>query len=130
MTRIESIRLVAGVAAGLGDVSEKVLPKVGILSKPRAGGAIKSQYLTPHFLHPSHALTGAICISAASKAKGTVAADLAEVNNTNKETIIVEHSSGVIPIEIEIQGSGHNLTIISAATLRTARKIMDGFAYY
>lgn len=130
MAQIEAVRLEVGLRIGMGDVSESVLPKVGILSKPRVGGAIKSQYLTPRFLHPTHAVSGAVCIGTACKAKGTVAADLAVVGDAVAEKIILEHPSGVIPVQIEVAGEGDDFTVVKAGTLRTARKLMDGFAYY
>lgn len=130
MRTIEATRLEAGQLAGLGDVSDSVLPKVGILSKPRNGGIIKSQYLTPHSLHPSHAVTGAICITAASKAKESVAADVAEVSDAMIDEVLIEHPSGVIPVNIEVSGDGADFTIVKAGTIRTARKLMEGYAYY
>ena len=130
MAKIETTRCEAGLQIGMGDVSESVLPKVGILSKPRVGGAIKSQYLTPRFLHPTHAVSGAVCIGTACKATGTVAADLAEVSDELAEKIIVEHPSGVIPVQIEMSGEGMHFTVEKAGTLRTARKLMDGYAYF
>ena len=130
MADIEAMRIEAGIRAGMGDVSESVLPKVGILSALRGGGNIKSQYLTPRFLHPTHAVSGAVCIGTACKAKGTVAAEIAKVNDEPFERIIVEHPSGVIPVEIEVTGEGDDFNIVKAGTLRTARKIMDGYVYY
>ena len=129
MTKIESIRQEAGRLAGMGDVSEIVLPKVGLLLAPQAGGSIKSMYLTPHSLHPSHAVSGAVCIGTACKAKGTVAADLAVVTEKAEEQIILEHPSGFIPVMIAVSGEGDTFTVEKAGTLRTARKIMDGFVY-
>jgi len=129
MTKIESIRQEAGRMAGMGDVSEIVLPKVGLLLAPQAGGSIKSMYLTPHSLHPAHAVSGAVCIGTACKAKGTVAADLAVVNNEDSEKIILEHPSGFIPVMITVSGEGDTFNVEKAGTLRTARKIMDGFVY-
>lgn len=130
MAKIEATRIEAGLRAGMGDVSESVLPKVGILSYPRVGGSIKSQYLTPRFLHPTHAVSGAVCIGTASKTKGTVAADIAQVTSAKAEKIIIEHPSGVIPVQIEVAGEGQKFTVVKAGTLRTARKIMDGYAYF
>ncbi len=130
MARIEAIRLEAGIRSSLGDVSKSVIPKVGLLSSPRIGGTIKSQYLTPRYLHPTHAVSGAVCISTACKAQGTVAAEIANVNNNFYEKIIIEHPSGIIPVNIEVQGKGGSFTVIKAGTLRTARKIMDGYVYY
>ena len=102
MAKIESIRQEAGRMAGMGDVSEIVLPKVGLLLRPQAGGNIKSMYLTPHSLHPAHAVSGAVCIGTAAKAKGTIANELANVNEELKEKIILEHPSGFIPVMIEV----------------------------
>ena len=141
MTRLEAVRLEAGRRAGLGDVRESVLPKmgdvrenvlpkIGILSRPRNGGTIKSQYLTPHSLHPTHAVTGAICIATASKAAGTVAADLAQVTPATSEKILIEHLAGFLPVHIEVSCEGDDFTVVKAGTLRTARKIMDGHVYY
>jgi len=38
-------------AHGLRDVSDKVIPKVGLLSPPRDGGTLRRATLTPHALH-------------------------------------------------------------------------------
>lgn len=130
MAKIEKIRLQAGELAGLGDVSESVLPKVGLLSKARNGNNIKSQYLMPWKLHPTHAVSGAVCIGTASKCEGTVAADIAEVSDEAQEKIVIEHPSGVIPVNIHVSGEGDDFTIVSAGTYRTARKLMDGFVYF
>lgn len=130
MEKIEKTRCMAGELIGMGDVSDSVLPKVGILSVPRASGNIKSQYLTPKSLHPTHAVSGAVCIGTACKAEGTVAGKVAKVNKENFEKIIIEHPSGVIPVEIEVSGEGNNFTVVKAGTLRTARKLMDGYVYY
>ncbi len=130
MTRLEAVRLEAGRRAGLGDVRESVIPKIGILSTPRSGGTIKSQYLTPHSLHPTHAVTGAICIATASKATGTVAADLAQVTPATSEKILIEHQAGLLPVHIEVSCEGDDFTVVKAGTLRTARKVMDGHVYY
>lgn len=129
-SNLENIRRKAGELAGLGDVSDKVLPKIGILSKPRVGGAIKSQYLTPHSLHPSHAVSGAVCIATALKATGTVASSIVPVNDKQVEKIIIEHPSGALPVQLEVSGSGKDYNVDKAGTLRTARKLMDGFVYY
>jgi len=130
MTGLESIRIEAAKLAGLGDVSESVLPKIGLLSVAKNGGSIKSQYFTPRFLHPTHAVSGAVCIAAASKCKGTVAAEIAKVTDHSTEKVLVEHPCGNIPVEIEVSGEGENFTVVQAGTFRTARKLMEGFVYY
>ena len=130
MEKLESIRLEAGRLAGMGDVSNNVLPKIGLLSKAQDGGNIKSQYFTPKTLHPTHAVSGAVCVATASKCKGTVAHSIANVTSEKVERLIIEHPSGEIPVEIEVSIDINNFKIISAGVLRTARKLMDGFVYY
>ena len=127
MAKIESMRIEAGQRMGLGDVTESVLPKVGILSKPRkAGTNITSRYLTPHTLHQTHAVTGAICIGTALKIKGTVAADVGATNGKDEEMIIIEHPAGVIEVNIEMEMKNGAINVKKVGTVRTARKIMEG----
>lgn len=131
MEKIEKIRLEAGEKMGMGDVKNSVLPKVGLLSAPRTkGNNIKSQYLTPHTLHAAHAVTGAICVGTALKLKGSVASDVGITNDAVSEMIIVEHPSGVIEVKLEMEKKGDFVSLKKAGTIRTVRKIMEGFAFY
>jgi len=43
---------------------------------------------------------------------------------------LIEHPSGFIPVEIEVDTASKEFKVVKAGTLRTARKIMDGFVYY
>ena len=130
MKRIEAIRRDAGSLAGMGDVSASVLPRVALLSSARAKGHIKSQYFTPFTFHPSHAVSGAVCIAAAAKAPGTVAAELATASEEKLGQFIIEHISGQIPVEVEVQGEGEHFTVVRAKVYRTCRKLMEGLVYY
>ncbi len=130
MKFIESIRREAGVLAGLGDVSESVLPRVGILSPAKADGSVKSQYLTPHTLHPSHAVSGAIGVATGCKVPGTVAEGVCRQNGLAAERLVIEHQAGVIPVDLEIESREGEIRVVKAGVLRTARKIMEGYLYY
>jgi 4-oxalomesaconate tautomerase len=126
MQRIEKIRLEAGRRMGLGDVTEMVVPKVGILAKPRQGGTIYSCYLTPHHVHAAHAVTGAICVACCVSIKETVADTIAKQTYSTPKTVRIEHPSGIIDIDLSISGRGTDIQVLSAGVVRTARKIMDG----
>lgn len=131
MDKLEKMRLEAGLRAGMGDVSNSVLPKIGILSKPRTeGNNITSRYLTPKTLHQSHAVTGAICIATALKIKGTIASEIGITNNQPTEMIIIEHPSGVIEVNLEIETVNGEINVKKAGMIRTVRKIMDGRVFY
>ena len=125
MARIEAIRREAGRRMGLGDVADKVVPKVGVLSAPRQGGAITSRYLTPLALHPAHAVTGAVCVASACALEGSIADAVAAKSHENPRTIWIEHPSGQIDVRLTTKGRGADMDII-AGTLRTARPIMRG----
>jgi 4-oxalomesaconate tautomerase len=123
--RIEPIRREAGKRMGFGDVSDKVIPKVGLLSAPRDGGTITSRYLTPHALHAAHAVTGAVCVASACALEGTIAHELAKPDDANPRTIWIEHPSGQVDVRLETTGKGKDMDVV-AGTLRTARPIMKG----
>ena len=129
LQRVESIRRIAGRRMGLGDVTDSVVPKVGILARARDGGVISSRYLTPHALHAAHAVTGAICVASCVSIEGSVAEELATLNSQRPGRVQIEHPSGVIDVELETAGSGKDLDVLSAGIVRTARKIMDGHLF-
>src|SRR3546814_13989687 len=78
---------------GLGDVSEKVVPKVILLAKPRHGGTIPSRYFVPHKTHAAHAVTGAICLACCCVLEDGVAAPLVELPAGPPFPTRIEHPS-------------------------------------
>ncbi|WP_109079342.1 4-oxalomesaconate tautomerase [Aggregatibacter kilianii] len=125
---IEPIRRKAGELMGLGDVSNKVIPKIGILSRPAGKGNITSRYFVPDKCHASHAVTGSICVSAAAKIEGTIAAELYKDTGS---VITIEHPSGFISVDMLCEPddvTGYKFT--RAALVRTARPLMIGEVYY
>lgn len=129
LERIESIRLEAGRRMGLGDVSRLVVPKVGLLAAPRAGGVISSRYLTPHRLHAAHAVTGGICVATCAMLDGTIAAPLADREAAHGSTVELEHPTGKLDIELTLGGTAQDPDVESAGIVRTARKILDGSVF-
>ncbi len=125
LARIERLRMEAGRRMGFGDVSEKVIPKVGLLAPPREGGAIASRYLTPHTLHAAHALTGGSCVITACTVDGTIANEVSQLPDGNPRTVRIEHPSGVLDLRLETSGSGAELAVV-VGVVRTARPIMRG----
>lgn len=126
LARIEKLRLEAGRRMGFGDVSDKVIPKVGLLSPPRdPQGSITSRYLTPHALHAAHAVTGACCVVTACALEGSVAYELCRMPPGNPRTLWIEHPSGMVDVRLESKGSGPTMDVV-CGVLRTARPIMRG----
>ncbi len=124
--QLEIIRRIAGERMGLGDVSGKVIPKVGLLSEPTLGGSITSRYFVPQNCHPTHAVTGAQCVATCAVMKGTIADGFAKVERNGVENIVIEHPSGKIDVELSVTGHDEKMTFNYAGVLRTARRLFQG----
>ena len=124
--RMESIRRAAALRMGLGHVSNKVVPKLGLLSEPAAGGTITSRYFVPQKTHAAHAVSGAICVATCAVIEGTVADGLGQVSCQPKQTISIEHPSGIIDVVLEVRGHGAETDVVRAGTIRTCRRLFEG----
>jgi len=124
--RLEAIRLKAGPLMNLGDVTEKSVPKLTMVSEPRSGGSISTRTFIPHRCHASIGVLGAVSVATACVLDGTPAQALANIPDGTTKTMPVEHPIGETTVVVEMdQGGG----IESAAILRTARKLFDGTVY-
>ena len=124
--RLEAMRLEAGRRMGLGDVTGKVIPKVAILAAPRDGGHVAARYFVPHKAHAAFAVTGALCVATVSVLEGSVSDGLAQRPEGEDREILIEHPSGMIDVALRTSGRGHDLQVVSAGAIRTARKLVTG----
>ena len=107
----------------LGDVKEKSVPKMMLVAPPRHGGAITVRSFIPHRAHASIGVLGAVSIATACLIEGTPAAELATIPDGRIKSLSVEHPTGETTCVMELDDQGQ---VVSAALLRTARKLMDG----
>ena len=121
--RIEKIRLAVGERMNLGDVKEKSVPKMMLVAPPRHGGAITLRSFIPHRAHASIGVLGAVSVATACLIEGTPAAELAAIPDGRIKSLSVEHPTGETTCVMELDDQGQ---VVSAALLRTARKLMDG----
>lgn len=126
--RLESIRRQVAEQAGLGDVREKVLPKIALVASPAGQAVIASRYFTPWSCHSAYAVTGALCLSAASLIPGTVVHSLARPNEEDPYLVTIEQPAGKLDIRLQIEGDLRDSSprIVSAGLIRTARKLFTG----
>ncbi|CAM4114731.1 4-oxalomesaconate tautomerase [Acinetobacter pragensis] len=122
--RIEAIRLIAGAKMNLGDVSQKSVPKMSIISAPLAGGAINTRTFIPHKCHAAIGVFGATSVAAACLIQGTVAADIARTCNDLQQRLDIEHPQGRLTVLLE---RDDQLNMTGCGFIRTARAIFDGF---
>ena len=129
LKRMEEIRLVAGQLMGMGDVTGQVVPKFCLVAPPRHGNAVTSRYFVPEDCHSAHAVTGGLCLAAACVLPGSVTEGIAVLAPGPRRMIVIEHPSGTLATEFELEGTADNPVIRRAAFVRTARKIMEGSVY-
>lgn len=89
--RIDSIRLQAGPLMNLGDVTERSVSKMCLISQPAAGGTINSRSFIPHKCHASIGVFGAVSVASACLISGSVAQGLACVKPGKLLHVSVEH---------------------------------------
>ena len=121
--KLESIRLQAGPLMNLGDVTDKSVPKMTLVSSPRAGGAIATRTFIPHRCHASIGVLGAVSVATACLLPESPAAALAQIPDGRSKALRIEHPIGETAILVDLDASG---AVVNAAVLRTARKLFDG----
>jgi 4-oxalomesaconate tautomerase len=126
--KIESIRLQAGAAMNLGDVSNKVVPKMCLVARPAAGGHICTRTFIPYDCHAAVGVLGAVTVATAAVMPGSVASRYARVPSGINKTMSVEHPSGEFSVVLSMNPQDP-AQVIKAALLRTARLIMRGEVY-
>jgi 4-oxalomesaconate tautomerase len=123
--KLEAIRLKAGPMMNLGDVGEKSVPKMTMVSRPRNGGAISTRTFIPHKCHDAIGVFGAVSVATACLLSAGPAAELAGIPQGTQKTLSIEHPTGEMSIVATMQGNA----IASVAVLRTARKLFDGIVF-
>lgn len=120
LQRVERIRRKAGELMGMGDVSDRVVPKVMLISDSEVAD-VRSRYLVPTSCHPAHAVSGAINLASSLSIPGTVAHEFF----SGTETVGIEHPGGVIELGVTIE----NDSPVGATITSTARKLSDGTVF-
>ncbi|QCR35000.1 4-oxalomesaconate tautomerase [Nissabacter sp. SGAir0207] len=121
--RLESIRLQMGPKMNLGDVSQRTVPKMALISPPRHGGTLASRTFIPHRCHASIGVLGAVSVASACLIPGSIAEGVAQVAaGRNPQRISVEHPSGEFSVLLHLEDG----QLAGCGLLRTARLIFDG----
>jgi len=143
---LETIRgtacVMIGMAKDLKDALEKspAFPMIAFVSPPAdyedftTGRPVKasdvdlvSRLMYMQVIHKTYAGTGTICTGAAARIPGTVVYEA--TNPAAQKVIRIGHPAGVIDIEVAAAVKDGKATLTRAAISRTARRLMDGYAY-
>lgn len=125
---MERVRLTAGKLMGMGDCSESVTPKFGLVAKPQfSGGTLSTRYFMPWATHPTLAVTGSQCLSACALIAGSVAEPLLAADlKQSPATLQLEHPLGRMEVVMQHESFNGEITPVSAGVVRTARKLAEG----
>jgi 4-oxalomesaconate tautomerase len=122
--RIEAVRLVAGPLMRLGDVADKVVPKMTLVAPARDGGDLATRSFIPKKCHDAIGVLGAASVATAHADDGTVCAGLpGRAARAGARDISVEHPTGEFTIRLGPPGEDAAPTV---ALLRTARPLFRG----
>ena len=126
---VQRLRLEAGKAMGLGDVSGTTVPKVSLIAPPRNGGTISTRTFIPVRVHESIGVLGAVSVGTAIMLPGAVGGDLAALPEPGATRLAIEHPSGALQVEVELDTTAPVPTVVRSGVVRTARKLFDGAVF-
>jgi hypothetical protein len=146
--RIERIRGTAAAAVGIVDdwqaAAQKspYLPFFAMVSPPAdyldfttgktipAGDVdLVSRLLFMLRMHKAYPVTGTVCTGAAAKIPGTLVHQVSRVETQGQPAVRIGHPAGVIEVDACVEAQGETLRLTQAALGRTARRLMEGYAY-
>jgi 4-oxalomesaconate tautomerase len=126
--RVQSLRLRAGELMGLGDVRNASVPKTTLVSPPVDGGTISTRTFIPLTPHASIGVLGAVSVVTAVLLDGAVGHDIAR-HEPGAARIDVEHPSGHLQVEVDVDPSADPPRVRRSGVVRTARKLFDGTVF-
>jgi 4-oxalomesaconate tautomerase len=127
--KLEDVRLAIGPVMGLGDVREKVVPKMTLIAPPRAGGHVCTRTFIPHRCHAAIGVLGAVSVATACVLPGSVAMGIAIKPTGSPLIMSVEHPSGEFTVTLQVSGAGSDFKVERSGILRTARALFAGHVY-
>jgi len=125
-TQLEKIRLACGPMMNLGDVTDKTVPKMTMISEAMNGGAVSTRTFIPHRCHASIGVLGAVSVATACLLEGSPAAQVARVPAGEDKQLSVEHPIGETLIRARMEKDG---SLGPTAIIRTTRKLFDGVVF-
>lgn len=126
--KIESIRLQAGPLMNLGDVKDKTVPKMCLVSPAVNGGVLNTRTFIPHVCHEAIGVLGAVSVASAIFLEGSVPAAVA-TTLFQQDVISVEHPTGEFSARLDISSNNGTPVFIKSGVIRTARLLSKGLVY-
>jgi 4-oxalomesaconate tautomerase len=126
--KVRALQLAAGRLMGLGDVSSASVPKISLVAAPADGGTICTRTFIPVRVHDSIGVLGAVSVVTVLLLDGAAAASLAVVK-PGQTRFDVEHPTGHLEVEVELEVASQPPAVVRSGVVRTARKLFDGIVF-
>jgi 4-oxalomesaconate tautomerase len=96
-----------------------------LIARPLDGGLIHTRSFIPHVCHAAIGVLAAVSVATACVIPGTVAEGLAVLPGRGS-SYSVEHPSGEVSVELELDLGGPFPAVVKAGVVRTARCLSRG----
>ena len=126
LERVDELRCTAAGLMGLGEVRESSIPKTVLLASGRDGGRLCTRSFIPVQPHTSIGVLAAISTVTAVMTPGSVGHDLTTDWPQGLRRVDVEHPSGHLVVDVELDTGGDTPRVRTAGVVRTARKLFAG----
>jgi 4-oxalomesaconate tautomerase len=150
---LEDIRLQAGVVMNLGDVTNKTVPKMCLISPPQNDGDVCTRMFIPHVVHEAIGVLAAVSVATAGlydsvfsgfdyktklkeydssgyKTKPTRMDSFDDKPKPTKEVqVVIEHPTGDFTVNLLYEKIGSEIRVLKSGVIRTARIISEGVVF-
>ena len=123
---MERVRLAAAIKMGMGDCTQSVTPKFGLVARDSRVDHLIVRYFMPWNTHPTLAVTGSQCMASCALTPGTVAYELMDWSGTIPAHLFLSHPTGIMEVMIDFDLFGKEFIHKAAGLIRTARKLAEG----
>ncbi len=124
--RLESIRLQIGPLMNLGDVANKTVPKMCLISPAKNGGVVNTRTFIPHVCHAAIGVLGAVSAATGAILLGSVGEGIVEPSIDLNTPMSIEHPSGAFTVNLTVEKENGVLNFKKSGVIRTARLISKG----
>jgi 2-methylaconitate cis-trans-isomerase PrpF len=130
---IEEIRSIAAEMSGLVSDRRQAgagMPKIGFVATPAGNEMdIAARLMSAQLMHKSYMGAGAVCTSAAAAIEGTLVNELRAAATRSSDVVRIGHPAGVMDSRVKARRDNGSTVIMSGSFARTARRLMEGYAF-
>ncbi len=123
---LEKIRLQMGAKMNLGDVTNKTVPKMCLISPPKNGGLVNTRTFIPHVCHAAIGVLGAVSAATGAILPDSVGEGIAQKPTDLNSPMSIEHPSGEFTVNLTVSEEKEELIFKKSGVIRTARLISIG----